>query len=161
MERQRLHGVLLLFFLLGAAVSLRAYEAREICKDVGLADGPFEWSGAACAAGTIIVFLPCSNCTEASLDMLGENGADRLREVEIACREAPRGLLRDLRLPGVRAVLRIVTVRLRRRRERNRPESGRGGPATLRTNADLLAALEVLGLTADRRTVKGRVPASG
>ncbi len=141
--------------------SLQGNEAREICGDVRLADGPFEWSGAACAAGTIIVVLPCSNCTEASLEMLGENGADRLREVEIACRETPRGRLRDLRLPGVKTIVRAVTARLRRRRDRVETASSARLPAILRTNADLLAALEALGLTAGRRAGKGRTPTSG
>lgn len=143
--KKKLLGCSFLLVFAGT-VSVRGYEAREICKDVRLADGPFEFSGASCAAGTIIVFLPCSNCTEASIDMLGENGADRLREIEIACREKPRGLLRDLHLAGVRAVVRVVENRLARRTSASMARRVR----KLHTNADLLAALDTLGMTTRR-----------
>ena len=141
-------------FLLAAAalfsaLSVPAYEEKALWTEVQFADGPFDFTGASSAASTIMVFLPSFHCTEAFLNMLGENGVDRLDEIELACRENPKGLIADLPLPGVDAVVRAVRRAFARQRG-SKTAAGPGprrrtGELVLRTNADLLRALAALG----------------
>jgi len=147
---RRLTGLLVIAL---PALLVRAHEAREACREVGYAHDPFEFTGRSAAASTIIMCLPTSHSTEAFLDMLGENAVDRLDEVALACIENPDGKIADLGIPGVRRLVQTVRMMLARRRK-----SGENAAEAiaLRTNGDLLKALERLGIVRFSPPVRNR-----
>lgn len=114
------------------------YEVREIWQEVALSESSFQFTGASCAATTITIFLPTLHFTEASLNMLGEAAADRIEEVELHLRQNPDQRLSGTALPGLRQLTADVAARYVTRF---------GETPVLRTNANLLHALDRLHLT--------------